>query len=79
MAPIVETTIPYDVVEPLYEATQTYKPSRYTWSWLIWQDNSINYDDQVKMIDVAAAQGYEAILVDNWWDKQIGQKAHRRS
>ena len=74
LAPIVETTIPYDVVEPLYEVSQTYKPSRYTWSWLIWQDNSINYDDQVKMVDVAAAQGYEAILVDNWWDKQIGRK-----
>ena len=74
LAPIVETTIPYDVVEPLYEASQTYKPSRYTWSWLIWQDNSINYDDQVKMVDVAAAQGYEASLVDNWWDKQIGRK-----
>ena len=74
LAPIVETTIPYDVVEPLYEASQTYKPSRYTWSWLIWQDNSINYDDQVKMVDVAAAQGYEAVLVDNWWDKQIGRK-----
>ena len=74
LAPIVETTIPYDVVEPLYEASQNYKPSRYTWSWLIWQDNSVNYDDQVKMIDVAAAQGYEAILVDAWWDKQIGRK-----
>ena len=74
LAPVVETTIPYDVVKPLYEASQTYKPSRYTWSWLIWQDNSINYDDQVKMVDVAAAQGYEAILVDNWWDKQIGRK-----
>ena len=74
LAPIVETTIPYDVVEPLYEASQQYKPSRYTWSWLIWQDGSINYDDQVKMIDVAAAQGYEAVLVDSWWDKQIGRK-----
>ena len=73
LAPIVETTIPYDVVTPLYEAGKDYKPARYTWSWLIWQDNSINYDDQVKMIDVAAAQGYEAILVDNWWDKKIGR------
>ena len=74
LAPVVETTIPYDVVEPLYEASQTYKPSRYTWSWLIWQDNSVNYDDQVKMIDVAAAQEYEAVLVDALWDKQIGRK-----
>ena len=74
LAPVVETTIPYDVVKPLYEASQTYKPSRYTWSWLIWQDNSVNYDDQVKMIDVAAAQEYEAVLVDALWDKQIGRK-----
>ncbi len=73
LAPIVETTIPYDVVTPLYAPSQDYKPARYTWSWLIWQDESINYDDQVKMIDVAAAQGYEAVLVDNWWDKQIGR------
>ena len=72
LAPIVETTIPYDVVKPLYEPTVDYKPARYTWSWLIWQDNSVNYDDQLKMIDVAAAQGYEAVLVDGFWDVQIG-------
>ena len=72
LAPIVETTIPYDVVAPLYEPSINYKPARYTWSWLIWQDNSVNYDDQIKMIDVAAAQGYEAVLVDGCWDTQIG-------
>ena len=72
LAPIVETTIPFDVVAPLYEPSINYKPARYTWSWLIWQDNSVNYDDQVKMIDVAAAQGYEAVLVDVCWDTQIG-------
>ena len=72
LAPIVETTVPFDVVNPLYEPSIEYKPARYTWSWLIWQDNSINYDDQVKMIDVAAAQGYEGVLVDNWWDERIG-------
>ena len=73
LKPIVETTIPYDVVEPLYEPSQTYQPGRYTWSWLIWQDESVNYDDQVKMIDLSAAMGYEYVLVDNWWDKQIGR------
>ena len=72
LAPIVETTIPFDVVKPLYEPSIDYKPARYTWSWLIWQDNSVNYDDQIKMIDVAAAQGYEAVLVDGCWDTQIG-------
>ena len=72
LAPIVETTIPFDVVAPLYEPSINYKPARYTWSWLIWQDNSVNYDDQIKMIDVAAAQGYEAVLVDGCWDTQVG-------
>ncbi|MBQ9357081.1 MAG: glycoside hydrolase family 97 N-terminal domain-containing protein, partial [Prevotella sp.] len=73
LKPIVETTIQYDVVEPLYEPTIDYQSGRYTWSWLIWQDNSINYDDQVKFIDLAAAMGFELCLVDNWWDQRIGR------
>jgi hypothetical protein len=74
LKPIVETTVAYDVVEPLYEPSQDYEPGRYTWSWLIWQDNSINYDDQVKFIDLASAMGYELCLVDNWWDNNIGRE-----
>lgn len=73
LKPIVETTIPYDVVDPLYEASQEYKPGRYTWSWLIWQDNSCNYNDQVTFIDLANKYGYEYILVDALWDTQIGR------
>ena len=74
LAPIVETTIPWSVVEPLYEATEPFKPGRGTWSWILWQDNSINYDDQVKFIDLAAEMGYENVLVDNWWDTNIGRE-----
>ena len=74
LKPIVETTVPFDFVKPLYEPSINYQPGRYTWSWLVWQDNSINYDDQVKFIDLAAAQGYEYTLVDNWWDTQIGHE-----
>lgn len=74
LKPVVETTIPFDVVDPLYEPTEDYKPGRYTWSWLIWQDNSINYDDQVKFIDLAAAMGYEYCLIDNYWDERIGRE-----
>ena len=77
LKPIVETTIPYDLVEPLYEPSTDYKPGRYTWSWLMWQDTSINYDDQVKFIDLAAAMGFEYTLVDNWWDTQIGRDRMR--
>ena len=73
LKPIVETTISYDLVTPLYEPSTDYKPGRYTWSWLIWQDTSINYDDQVKFIDLASAMGFEYCLVDNWWDTQIGR------
>lgn len=74
LKPIVETTISYDVVKPLYEPREEYKPGRYTWSWLIWQDNSINYDDQVKFLDLAAEMGYEYCLVDNYWDTRIGRE-----
>ena len=73
LKPIVETTIAYDLVDPLYEPSADYRPGRYTWSWLIWQDNSINYDDQVQFIDLAAAMGYEYCLVDNYWDDRIGR------
>lgn len=74
LQPIVETTIPYDVVEPLYTTQNDYKPGRYTWSWILWMDESCNYEDQKKFIDVAATMGYEYILVDALWDKQIGRK-----
>jgi len=73
LAPIVETTVSYDVVEEQYKASEEYKPGRYTWSWLVWQDNSINYNDQVQFIDLAAAMGYEYVLVDCAWDTQIGR------
>ncbi len=73
LKPIVETTIPWNVVEPLYTATEPVKPGRGTWSWILWQDPSINYDDQIKYIDFAAAMGYENVLIDNWWDTNIGK------
>lgn len=73
LKPIVETTISYDLVKPLYEPSIDYKPGRYTWSWLLWQDKSINYDDQIQFIDLASKMGFEYCLVDNWWDTQIGR------
>lgn len=73
LRPIVETTVAYDVVAPQYAASEKYRPGRYTWSWLVWQDNSINYKDQVTFIDVAAAMGYEYCLVDGCWDTNIGR------
>lgn len=73
LKPIVETTVPWDVVEPRYTTTHDYKPGRGTWSWILWQDGSINYDDQVRYVDLAAAMEYEYVLIDNWWDNNIGR------
>lgn len=72
LKPIVETTIPFDVVEPLYEASQEYQYGRSTWSWIVWQDQSMNWDDQIKYIDLAAQMKYEYILIDAHWDTNIG-------
>ena len=73
LKPIVETTVAWDVVTPLYETKHDYRFGRGTWSWILWQDDSINYDDQIRYIDFAAAMGYEYALIDNWWDTRIGR------
>lgn len=74
LKPIVKTTIAFDVVTPQYQASKDYTFGRATWSWLEWQDNSINFEDQKKFIDLSAAMGYEFTLVDNWWDTRIGHQ-----
>ena len=74
LKPIVETTIALDVVEPLYEPSIDYSFGRSTWSWLLWQDGSINFEDQKKYIDLSATMGYELVLIDNWWDTRIGRE-----
>lgn len=74
LKPIVETTIPWDVVQPRFTSEHKYKYGRGTWSWIMWQDGSANYDDQVTYIDLAACLGYEHILIDAWWDKNIGRE-----
>lgn len=74
LKPITETTIPFDVVEPQYKASKEYTFGRSTWSWLLWQDPSIKYDDQKTFIDLAASMGYEFALIDGGWEKNIGYK-----
>ncbi|MDD3787844.1 MAG: glycoside hydrolase family 97 catalytic domain-containing protein [Petrimonas sp.] len=72
LKPIVETTSAYNTVKPLYEPSINYKPGRSTWSWILWQDASCNYEDQKTFINLAADMGYEYILIDALWDVQIG-------
>lgn len=74
LEPIVETTVPWDNVEPLYETKHNYKFGKGTWSWIVWQDNSINLEDQKKYVDLASEMGFQYTLVDNWWDTRIGME-----
>ena len=73
LKPIVESKYGLPSLQAKYKASTEYKPGRYTWSWLVWQDESINYADQVQFIDLAGKMGFEYCLVDNWWDERIGR------
>ena len=72
LAPIVETTVANDLVEPKYKASRDYTYGKGTWSWIIRMDSSCNYDEQKEYIDFSAALGYRSVLVDAHWDSTIG-------
>ena len=72
LAPIVETTIPFDVVEPRYPTTRGYRYGKSSWSWIVWQDASMNRDDQIAFIDLSAAMDWPYILIDAGWDQEFG-------
>lgn len=77
LAPIVETTSPWNTVSPRFKSDKVYNPGKGTWSWIVWQDNSINKEDIKKYIDLAGEMGYEYTLIDNWWDNNIGRDGIR--
>jgi hypothetical protein len=72
LAPIVETTVANDLVQPKYKASKDYTYGKGTWSWIIRMDGSCNYKEQKEYIDFSAAMGYRSVLVDAHWDSQIG-------
>lgn len=72
LAPIAETSIMWDLVKPMYEASQKYEYGKSTWSWIIRMDASCNYDEQKEYIDLAADLGWQYVLIDAWWDANIG-------
>ena len=74
LKPVVETTVAWDVVEPQYEPSQVYEPSRGSWSWILKMDNNTTYPVQLQYVDFSAAMGWETILVDALWDTQIGRE-----
>lgn len=73
LAPVVATTIPFDLVKPKFKASQEYKYTKGSWSWIIKMDENTTFPVQKQYIDFSAAMGYETILIDALWDTQIGK------
>ncbi|MBR4676566.1 MAG: glycoside hydrolase family 97 protein [Bacteroidales bacterium] len=69
---IVETTVPFDLTEPKYFNNTTFTYGKGSWSWIIGMDPSCNFDEQKRYIDFSAAMGYQSVLIDAFWDRQIG-------
>ncbi|RFM32651.1 glycoside hydrolase family 97 protein [Chitinophaga silvisoli] len=74
LRPVVASTVATDVVKPLVKSEKVFSPGRATWSWIIWQDSSANYNDQVTYIDLAANLKAEYVLIDALWDKLTGKE-----
>jgi len=74
LQPIVETTVAFDVVEPLYKASTKYEYTKGSWSWILRMDGGTVFNVQKEYIDFSAAMGYNTILVDALWDTQIGRE-----
>lgn len=72
LANIVETTVAFDLVQPKYKASQEYIYGKGSWSWIIGMDPSCNFEEQKRYIDFSAAMGWKSVLIDAFWDKQIG-------
>ena len=72
LANIAETTVAFDLVQPKYKASQEYIYGKGSWSWIIGMDPSCNFDEQKRYIDFSAAMGYQSVLIDAFWDQQIG-------
>ena len=72
LANVVETTVANDLVQPKYKASKDYTYGKGSWSWIIGMDSSCNFDEQKRYIDFSAAMGWRSVLIDAFWDKQIG-------
>jgi hypothetical protein len=74
LAPVVASTLATDLVEPLYELDWQPQPGRAAWSWLPLKDANTIEPVQRKFIDMADKLGFEYVLIDADWDRQIGRE-----
>ncbi|MDP4278851.1 MAG: glycoside hydrolase family 97 N-terminal domain-containing protein, partial [Bacteroidota bacterium] len=71
---IAESTMPTDLVKPLYKAKFDVVPGKASWSWLVLKDDSVTYDVSRKFIDMANQLDFKYCLIDAPWDVQIGRE-----
>ena len=70
---ISESTLGTDLADPAVDMdTSWIKPGRSSWSWVKLGDNATVYDVQIRFIDYAANMGWEYVLIDAFWDRNIG-------
>jgi hypothetical protein len=74
LEPIVASTLATDLVGPLYKLDWQPEPGRVAWSWLPLKDANTIEPVQRKYIDMAHSLGFEYVLVDADWDRQIGRE-----
>lgn len=70
---ITESTLGTDVATPAIAGDFSWvEPGRSSWSWVILKDDSTIVPVQKRFIDYSAEMGWEYVLIDDLWDKQIG-------
>ena len=70
---IVQSTLMTDVATPCKLADCNFvKPGRAAWSWLRYGDDSSDPNTTKKFIDFASQMHWEYVLIDSYWDKNIG-------
>lgn len=75
LGPIVESTLATDLVQPNYELTFDARPGRASWSWVFLKDELQHANDvQFRFIDMASELGWEYVLIDAFWDREIGRE-----
>jgi hypothetical protein len=70
---IAESTLGIDLADkPAQPADPSIQPGKAAWSWPLLGDRQTNYEVQKRFIDYAADMNWRYLLIDAFWDKQIG-------
>lgn len=76
---LVESSLGTDLANPAGPETdlERIRPGQSAWSWVLMGDAGTRYETQRAFIDYAADMNWEYVLIDAWWDRQIGEEKIR--